>query len=478
MSKYLEIIGAKKHNLKNVSVSIPKNKLTVVTGVSGSGKSSLAFDTLYAEGQRRYLESLSTYARMIIAGGHEETMVDEIRGLSPTISINQKTVSSNPRSTVGTITEIYDFYRLLFLHIGFQLCPTHGILLQKNTVGEVFEMIKKLPKEERYIICAPLIFPKGKKEISVADIKQAVVNLGFIRYMLGDDIYALTDEVDKKITTTGEIFVVIDRLVSDGVPDENTTKRIKDSLELAYKTGDEFLLIHFPDTKKSERFSRQAVCPKCHYRSQDLTLSHFSFNSHLGACEQCHGLGIEVAFLEENIINENLSISEGAILPWNQGGYYLDILTVVAKKYKIDLNKPFNKLSAEHRQHILYGANESFEIDYVFENGNTKKFKTRFEGIVPFLQRKYKESDVNDSITKRIAHYITEIECPTCSGYRLKEAPLNVFLADQNIGQVADKSVREALDFFAGLDLTKKQATIGKNVLSNIRERLQFLSDV
>jgi excinuclease ABC subunit A len=207
-------------------------------------------------------------------------MVDEIRGLSPTISINQKTVSSNPRSTVGTITEIYDFYRLLFLHIGVQQCPIHSTPLQKNTIGEVFEKIKNLSVGERFLVCAPLHFPKGKKDITVQDIKQQVLGLGFIRYMIGTEIFALADTVEKKITPEEEIYVVIDRLVSDGAQDENTNKRIKDSLELAYKTGDEFLLLYFPDSKKQEVFSRQAVCPKCRYRCQDLTFSHFSFNSH------------------------------------------------------------------------------------------------------------------------------------------------------------------------------------------------------
>lgn len=478
MSASIEILWAKKHNLKNVSISIPKNKLTVITGVSGSGKSSLAFDTLYAEGQKRYLESLSTYARMIIAWGHEETMVDEIRGLSPTISINQKTVSSNPRSTVGTITEIYDFYRLLFLHIGVQQCPTHGTPLQKNTIGEVFERVKNIPTGERFLICAPLHFSKGKKNTTIQDIKQQVLSLGFIRYMIGTEIFALADTVEKKINPEEEIYVVIDRLVSDGTQDENTNKRIKDSLELAYKTGDEFLLLYFPDSKKQELFSRQAVCLKCHYRSQDLTLSHFSFNSHFWACERCHGLGVEVAFLEENIINENLSIAEWAILPWNQGGYYLDILATVAKKYNIDIQVPYKKLSGSAREIILHGVTESFEIDYMFDNGNTKKFKTRYEWIIPFLERKYRESDTNDTFTKRIAQYMTEIECPVCNGYRLKEAPLNVLLSDVNIGQVADYSVKEAIQFFASLDLSNKQSIVAKNILTNIRERLQFLSDV
>ena len=279
MSHFLEVHGAKKHNLKNISVKIPKNKLTTITGVSGTGKSSLAFDTIYAEGQRRYLESLSTYARMIIAGGHEETMVDEIRGLSPTISINQKTVSANPRSTVGTITEIYDFYRLLFLHTGVQKCPKHGIPLEKSTIAEITAFLRDQSAKTRFLICAPILL--DEKKMTFEQIKQEVLGLGFIRYMINDTVYALADAVSGDVPTGSKIFVVVDRLVIEESMDDATIKRMKDSLDVAYKVGNDFLTIVFPDESRQELFSRQSACPKCQYRSQDLTLSNFSFNSHL-----------------------------------------------------------------------------------------------------------------------------------------------------------------------------------------------------
>lgn len=325
MSSFLEISGAKTHNLKNVSVKIPKNKLVVITGVSGSGKSSLAFDTIHAEGQRRYLESLSTYARMIISSINEDTKVDEIRGLSPTISIDQKTVSSNPRSTVGTITEIYDFCRLLYTTVGIQSCPNHPeITLRKHTVGEVASYIGSLDEGTKIHLLSPLPHREGHSDF--ASIKRRVLDAGFVRFQIGDRIFSVGDDTPEELPSEQDISsIVVDRLVARH-DDEALAKRVRDSVELAYKTGHGLLDVYDVDRQTRTSFSEKSSCPICGHAREDLSISHFSFNSHHGACPDCHGLGTRVAFLEENIINPNLSLAEGAILPWTNHSYYMEIL--------------------------------------------------------------------------------------------------------------------------------------------------------
>ncbi|MDD2487573.1 MAG: excinuclease ABC subunit UvrA [Candidatus Gracilibacteria bacterium] len=479
MSEFLEVYGAKTHNLKDISIKIPKNKLVVITGVSGSGKSSLAFDTIYAEGQRRYLESLSTYARMIISGISEETKVDDIKGLSPTISINQKTVSSNPRSTVGTITEIYDFFRLLYVTIGIQKCPNHPeIILKKDTLESILNHIISLKEGTKFLILSPIL--KNRKISSADEVKKEILELGFIRFMIDGQVFSIGDEVNVEIKEKSKIFIVVDRLIANEIKDnENTRKRIKDSLEIAYKNGGNILEILDLDKNEFRAFSKEAFCPKCHYSLQDITISNFSFNSHYGACPTCHGLGMQVAFLEENIINQKLSLNEGAILPWSQHKYYTTILNAVCKKYKIDCDKPYMKLTKEEKQIVLNGADFIFEIPFSFENGEEKTFKTKYEGIVPNLVRKYKESNMGDEMSlKRISQYMTEIECVECEGHRLKKEYLNIFINDRHIGELANMDVRKLIDFFARLDITETERKISRNILKNICERLDFLSGV
>lgn len=378
MSQFLEVIGAKTHNLQNISVKIPKNKLVVVTGVSGSGKSSLAFDTIYAEGQRRYLESLSTYARMIISSINEDTKVDEIRGLSPTISIDQKTTSNNPRSTVGTITEIYDFYRLLYTTIGIQTCPNHpDISLKKQSKSIVATFVKNMKEGEKIHILSPIA---SSRLYDIESIKKYVLDSGFVRFQIGNDVYSVADDLlDVKVTKNTQPFIIIDRLIVKK-NDENFSKRLGDSIELAYKTGQGILEVYTIDTNIRTLFSEKAVCPLCGTTQEDLSISNFSFNSHYGACESCHGLGTKVAFLEEKIINPRLSLAEGAILPWTNHVYYMEILAAACKAHKIPMNVPYQELSQKARDIILYGCPEMFEVSHTFDGASeAKMYKTRYE---------------------------------------------------------------------------------------------------
>lgn len=310
MSETIEIIGARTHNLKNVSISIPKNTLVVMTGVSGSGKSSLAFDTLYAEGQKRYLESLSTYARMIVSDGSNETRVDEIRGLSPTIAINQKTVSNNPRSTVGTITEIYDYYRLLYTTIGKSYCPNHPhILLKKHTLRDVVEVVAKYGEGEKIHICIPL--PSEREFSLLSDVAKYVADIGFVRFQIGKKIYSVA-EVDESKIPEGDIAIIIDRLVMKHHEAEQRAfeVRLKDSITLAFQKGEGKMSVYRLIDESMQSFYEQASCPLCGFSVESLSISNFSFNSHHGACPDCHGLGSTTTFREEDVVNPRLSLAE------------------------------------------------------------------------------------------------------------------------------------------------------------------------
>ncbi len=378
MSQFLEVIGAKTHNLQDISVKIPKNKLVVITGVSGSGKSSLAFDTIYAEGQRRYLESLSTYARMIISSINEDTKVDEIRGLSPTISIDQKTTSNNPRSTVGTITEIYDFYRLLYTTIGMQTCPNHPeITLKKQPKSVVMSYVKHLSEGTKIHILSPII---ERKNNDIESIKRYVLDSGFVRFQMDDEVFSVADDLkDVKLPKNARPHIIIDRLIVKK-DDESFSKRLGDSLELAYKTGNGILEIFGVDSRHRMVFSEKAACPLCGTVQEDLSISNFSFNSHYGACESCHGLGTKVAFLEEKIINPRLTLAEGAILPWTNHVYYMEILAAACKAHKIPMNVPYQELSQKARDIILHGCPEMFEVSHTFDGASeAKMYKTRYE---------------------------------------------------------------------------------------------------
>lgn len=483
MSEFLEVIGAKTHNLKNVRVKIPKHKLVTVTGVSGSGKSSFAFDTVYAEGQRRYLESLSTYARMIVSSINDDTKVDEIRGLSPTISINQKTVSSNPRSTVGTITEIYDFYRLLFTTVGMPFCPDHPeVALKKDTVASVTAYALSAEAGERLYLLSPL--SKKANVVTFAEVAAEVLEKGFVRFMIGDALCSVGDAEGPEVPAGERAFLVIDRLVAKDKSHEEYeeyTKRLRDSVELAYRAGDGECYVKNLSAETIRRFRQKGSCPECDHGIPDLSISNFSFNSHHGACLRCHGLGTEVAFLEENVINPRLSLAEGAILPWTTHPYYTAILEAMCERFEIDINVPFSKLSKLAREKVLFGTpGEVYELLHEFEkDANGKKtFRTKYEGVIPNLTRRYRESDVEDPYMKRISQYVTEIACPDCDGYRLKREYLSVKVGGLNIGEVADLSVKKSLEFFGSVQFTVSEEKIVRDIKKNVVERLEFLSGV
>jgi excinuclease ABC subunit A len=471
MSENIEIIWAETHNLKNVSVSFPKNSLVVVTGVSGSGKSSLAFDTLYAEWQKRYLESLSTYARMIISDISDATRVREIRGLSPTIAIHQKTVSNNPRSTVGTITEIYDFYRLLYTSIGIPYCPNHpDISLKKSTIKDIVDVVSKFDNGQKFHILMPL---HDIENTTYSDIAKRVTDIGFVRFQIGSTTHSVADIEDIRLESREEVYVVIDRLVKKD--DDTFHVRLTDSLRLAQEKS-EGAVVLYSEEAGFIPFSFQSSCPICDFHLEELILSHFSFNSHHGACEVCHGLWFSTQFHEKDIINPRLSLAEGAILPWQAHPYYTLLLDSVCKKEWISTDIPYETLDKKQKEKILYWVSWTFEVEYVTKWNDGKIHKARYEGIIPNLERRYAEGDLaNDAYMKRIANFATEQECRSCHGYRLKKQYLNVRIWGKNIGELASLSVEDSLIFFELLNLSETEKNIVKPILKNIIERLEFL---
>ncbi len=478
MSETIEIIGAETHNLKNISVSIPKNKLVVVTGVSGSGKSSLAFETLYAEGQKRYLESLSTYARMIVSDTSSQTKVREIRGLSPTIAINQKTVSNNPRSTVGTITEIYDYYRLLYTTVGHSYCPNHPhIELKKDTIQDVVWHVSIYGEGTKFHIGIPL---RESSLQSLSGVAKYVTDLWFVRFQIGEEVFSVADAFEDDVYA-GWWYIIIDRLIVKTKEEERYQfeTRLKDSLSLAFSKWEWRLSLSFPATKENKDFSEHASCPLCEYSQGDLTISNFSFNSHHGACTECHGLGSYTTFREEDVVNPRLSLAEGALLPWTAHPYYSVVLETVCKIEKIDITVPFGTLSAPLQKKVLYGVPGTFDIPYISKYDEGKNHRARYEWLIPNLERRYRESDMtNDAFFKRISTFATEKICRSCVWYRLKKEYLSVLVWGKSIGELTSQSVDESRVFFDTLIFTKEEQKIVTMILKNITERLEFLSGV
>ncbi len=480
MSESINIIHAETHNLKGIDVTIPKNKLVVITGVSGSGKSSLAFDTLYAEWQKRYLESLSTYARMIVSDISDDIKVQEITGLSPTIAIHQKTVSNNPRSIVGTITEIYNYYRLLYSSIGVMYCPNHPhIALSKQTIQDVVDYLSGCAEGSKFHISIPLSYESptivGESLLSV------VSELGFVRIETPEEVLPIGDINLEKSYETKDIYIIVDRLIVKS--DDSYLQRLRDSIALAYEKGKWVLRIRLLETDVVESFHRRATCPLCDFEAEEKNISHFSFNSHYGACQSCHGLGVINSFSEESIINPRLSLAEGAILPWTQHPYYTVILEALCKKYKIPFDTPYAKLTAEAKQKILHGVEDTFEISHVskFDTGSTHR--ARYEGVIPNLERRFTENDGTNAMTestfqKRIAPFVSEIVCPECHGHRLNRESLSVQVGGKNIGELCNLSVESSRVFFRDLKLTKEEQKISVLIFKNIVERLEFLEGV
>lgn len=476
MSEKIQIIGAETHNLKNISVDIPKNTLVVVTGLSGSGKSSLAFDTLYAEGQKRYLESLSTYARMIISGTSDATKVREIRGLSPTIAINQKTVSNNPRSTVGTITEIYDFYRLLFTNIGTPYCIHHPEqTLKKDTIQEIFGDIVSHENGEKIYITFPFsVIATEDFEYTLFDVAQNIADKGFVRFLYKNDIFSVADaNFDKNTVDVEDVSIIVDRLVKKD-DDTHFETRLRDSLLLASEKWDWYITIIYPDSHAEKKYSLHNSCSLCGYGLKEVTLSNFSFNSHYGACESCLGLGFRTTFEEENIVNENLSIEDGAILPWATP-FYESLLLTVCRAQNIPVDIPYKNLTQKQKNLILYGVPGKFRVKWKW-GWQESEYSARFEGIITNLERRYSESEGKSDVTmKSFLKFATEKECRSCQGYRIKKEFLSIKIAGKNIGEVASMSVDESLKFFSALKLSKSEEIIAKGILKNIVERLEFL---
>ncbi|MCD5385263.1 excinuclease ABC subunit UvrA [Candidatus Gracilibacteria bacterium] len=472
MSKYLEVVGAKTHNLQNISVKIPKNKMTVITGVSGSGKSSLAFNTIYNVGQQKYLESLSSYARMFIGGMNEEADVSEINGLSPTISIDQKTTSKNPRSTVGTITEIYDYYKLLYLNIGERRCIKCNTIVKKDSMLDIIEYLSTLKEGTKFMLKAPL----KNNFTSFNEVKKEVLDMGFIRFSIDNKIFTVNDNVD--LDKIANIFVVIDRLTIKDFSDKNSsdTKRLKDSLELSYKIGKGQLSVEVIGGDDIS-FSKVFICSNCGHIPTELNISSFSFNSHSGACKECHGLGIKKVFLEEKIVNPNLTLLEGAVItPGFGGDYFFALLEVIGKKHKIDLNKNYSLLSNREKNIILYGTgDEMYNITFTNEHGIKNTYNSRFEGVINTLTRRYYDGGNEKNIYD---DYIIDMDCHVCDGHRLNLESLSVYLNGLNIGELANLTVFEAIEFLSKLKLTKSQEKLTKKVLKNAKERLEFLAGV
>ncbi len=470
MSKFLEVIWAKTHNLKNISVKIPKNKMTVITGVSWSGKSSLAFNTIYNVWQQKYLESLSSYARMFIWWMNEEADVSEINWLSPTISIDQKTTSKNPRSTVWTITEIYDYYRLLYLNIWDRKCVKCNTIVKKDSMLDIINFLSSLEDDAKFILKSPLKL----KISSFSELKKEVLNLGFIRFSINNNIYTVNDEVDLK--DFKNTFIVIDRLVKKDYSDNESsdTKRLKDSLELAYKIWNWQLSIEVIwDLEKS--FSNVFVCSNCWHIPSELNISSFSFNSHSWACPECHWLWVKKVFLEDKIINDRLTLLEWAVIaPWFWWDYFFALLKIVWKEKKINLNIAYSLLSKKEKEIILLWTwDKMYNVSYLNESWVKNTYNSRFEWVINTLTRRYyewwNEKWIYDD-------YIIDMDCHLCNGHRLNQESLSIYLNWLNIWELSNLAVTEALDFIKNVKLTDSEQKISKKILKNAIERLEFLA--
>lgn len=476
MNDKIVIRGANQHNLKNVNLELPKNELIVFTGVSGSGKSSLAFDTIFAEGQRRYVESLSTYARQFL-GQMDKPNVESIEGLSPAISIDQKSTSNNPRSTVGTVTEIYDYLRLLYARIGTPHCPECGSEIKPQTIDEIVDKVMKLKEGTKIQIIAPVV--RGKKG-EFASLIEELRQEGFVRLRIDGEVINIDEaDVDIQKNTKHTIDIVIDRIVVK----ENAKSRIADSSQIALKKANGLMVVDVIGEKELI-FSEKLACPKCNISFDELAPRIFSFNSPYGACSNCSGIGAHYEMNPDLIIPDRTkSLREGAIYPWARTGnpYYQEILSSVAKHYKIDMEKPFDELPKEHQDIILYGSGKTkIKLNYQSFGGSDWVVNNRtFTGVLPYYMKRYNETN-SDEIREDIQKYMSSIPCAECNGARLKPFSLAVLIKDKNIDDVCRMSIKNAFEFFSNLflELNDYQMTIAKQLLEEIRARLKFLFDV
>ena len=470
----IRIRGARTHNLKSVDLDLPRDRLIVVTGLSGSGKSSLAFDTIYAEGQRRYVESLSAYARQFLSM-MEKPDVESIEGLSPAISIEQKSTSHNPRSTVGTVTEIYDYLRLLYARAGTPRCPTHGERLEAQTVSQMVDQVLALPEGTALMLLAPVVRDrKGEHANVMAELRAQ----GFIRARVDGEVCELDDPPALDLRRKHTIEAVVDRFRVR--PDIGL--RLAESFETALKLADGMVTVAFMDEPKTPPlvFSDRFACPVCGYSIPELEPRLFSFNNPAGACATCDGLGVQQFFDPERVAaHPHLSLAGGAIRGWDRrNAYYFQLVKSLAEHYEFDVETPFEQLPARIRKTVLFGSgNESIEFAYFDGRGGMKRRKHRFEGIIPNMERRYRETE-SGTVRDELSKYLGTHPCPSCKGTRLNEAARHVFVADRGLADVTATAVGEALAFFDALDLPGWRGEVARKIVKEIRDRLKFLVDV
>jgi len=468
----IRIRGARTHNLKNIDLDLPRDKLIVITGLSGSGKSSLAFDTIYAEGQRRYVESLSAYARQFLSM-MEKPDVDHIEGLSPAISIEQKSTSHNPRSTVGTITEVYDYLRLLYARVGTPRCPDHGIPLEAQTVSQMVDTTLALDPEKRLMLLAPVIRERKGEHVQVFDQLRAQ---GFVRARVDGTVFDLDAVPPLTLRQKHTIEVVIDRFR----PRDDIKQRLAESFETALRLGDGLVILADMDGGPEQMLSSRYSCPVCDYSLPELEPRLFSFNSPVGACPSCDGLGVTQVFDAARVVGHpELPLSNGAVRGWDRrNAHYFQLILSLAAHYGFDVDTPWHKLPADVQKAILYGSGkDKIAFRYITERGGKVTREHPFEGILPNLERRYKETE-SAAVREELAKYISDQPCPDCGGQRLNRSARNVFVADHALPSLTHRSIDAALAFFADLKLTGWRGEIAVKIVKEIRERLTFLNDV
>ena len=465
------IKGARENNLKNIDLVLPKNKLIVMTGLSGSGKSSLAFDTIYAEGERRYIESLSSYARQFL-GGSEKPDVDSIEGLSPSISIDQKQVNNNPRSTVGTVTEIYDYLRLLFARIGTPFCPNHHIPIKSQSVEEIVNKLLEYPLGTKMIIMSPIVHgEKGTHK----DLFDNLRREGFVRVRVNGNIVDLSEDIVLEKNIKDKIDIIIDRIVIK----DDIRSRLFEAVELATNKANGKVVIDIVGDKEI-LFSTKYACPICDYSLPELEPRLFSFNSPYGACSECKGLGTKLKIDPDLIIpDKEKSLNQNCIVTLSDDKESIDYkkLEIVCKKYKIDMNKPFGKISNDKQNIILYGSKELIEFKITTKSGNINKSISYYEGVINNLERRFMET-TSEWIRDWLSNYMIELPCPKCHGARLDDSVLNIFIDKKNIFDITCMSIKELLAWFCDIKLTKKEEEIAGLLISEIKNRLNFLHNV
>ncbi|MBD0788656.1 excinuclease ABC subunit UvrA [Vibrio sp. Y2-5] len=469
----IEVRGARTHNLKNINLTIPRDKLIVITGLSGSGKSSLAFDTLYAEGQRRYVESLSAYARQFLSL-MEKPDVDHIEGLSPAISIEQKSTSHNPRSTVGTITEIYDYLRLLFARVGEPRCPEHKTPLAAQTISQMVDKVLELPEGSKLMLLAPIV--KERKGEHVKTLENLAAQ-GFIRARIDGEICDLSDPPTLELHKKHTIEVVVDRFKVRSDLQQRLAESFETALELS---GGNVVVAPMDEEGEEQIFSANFACPHCGYSMRELEPRLFSFNNPAGACPTCDGLGVQQYFDPSRVIqDEKLSLAEGAIRGWDQKNYYyFQMLSSLAAHYDFDLQTPFNKLGKKIKEIILYGSGRTeIEFNYINDRGDIRVKRHPFEGILNNLERRYRDTESN-SVREELVKYISNKPCSHCEGTRLRLEARNVFVNDTPLPQVVELSIADALQFFQSLTLEGQRAQIAEKIMKEVNDRLQFLVNV